>query len=166
MNSDSKSQGLLWLALIAVGLIAITALFFAASKPVASPSYGGVTNYDEVDATAIKIGGSTGTRVGPIIVGAGSLISANYSSLAASTSLAADIAVPGVVSGDYVFAQFATSTAVSAGWLVTGASASSTSGFITVRYVNNTGAVATIPASIASTTQYQVYHPRSTVPGL
>lgn len=131
-----------------------------------APKLRGVTNYDEVDATALKIGGSSGTRVGPIIVGTGILIAPSYVSLVASTSLPADIAVTGVVSGDYVFAQFATSSPAGAGWQIIGASASSTNGFITVRFVNNTGATATIPASIASSTLYQVWHPVSTVPGL
>lgn len=147
-------------------VIALLAVGIAISNKAPTASFAGVINYDELDATAIKIGGSSGSRVGPVIASTCSLISANYTNLAASTSLPMDCAVTGVVSGDLVFAQFATSSPLGEGWLVAQSSASSTSGFITLRIVNNTGAAATIPASIASTTQFIVLHPRSTVPGL
>lgn len=97
-----------------------------------------------------------GSQIQGMFRGKGILIMPNYTSLVASTSLVADIAVPGVVSGDAVLAQFATSTAAGAGWLVTGASASTTAGFITINFVNNTGAAATIPAGIASSTTFLV----------
>ncbi len=100
--------------------------------------------------------GPSGSSLTQVIKGTGSLIAPSYVSLAASTTLAADIAVTGVVSGDTVFAQFATSTALGAGWEVVNASASSTAGYITVRFINNTGTAATIPASVASTTQYLI----------
>lgn len=48
MNSNSNSNGTLWLATIAVGLIAISALYFSSQKVTApqTQSFGGVTNYD------------------------------------------------------------------------------------------------------------------------
>lgn len=160
-----QSQKGIWVALVAVAIIAVAALGIVLTSNSSSPSFGGVTNYDEVDATAIKVGGTNGTRIGLFAVGQCSLIAPSFT-FAASTSVAVDCAVNGVQTGDIVDANFATSSAVGAGWLVTGASASSTSGFITLRVVNNTGASAVIPASIASTTDYTVLRPRSTVPGL
>lgn len=160
MNKENISLGLAVIAIV----IALTSVFHP--KPsVVTHSFGGVTNYDEVDATAIKIGGSSGTRVGPIIVSTGSLIAPSFT-VAASTTVSMDIAVTGVVSGDTVFASFATSTTAGNGWIVSGASASSTSGFVTLRVTNFTGASNIIPASLASSTPYQVWHPRSTIPGL
>lgn len=161
-----QSQKGIWVALIAVAIIAIASLFLVVTGKSGSPvSFGGVTNYDEVDASALKIGGTNGTRLGLIAAGNCSLISSNFT-FAASSSVAVDCAVTGVVSGDYVFAGFATSSANGAGWLVTQESASSTAGFITLRIVNNTGASAIIPASIASSTPYVVLHPRTSIPGL
>lgn len=146
-------------------VIALLALGIALSNKTAPGSFGGVTNYDELDATAIKIGGSSGTRVGPVIASTCSLISASFT-VAASTTVSMDCAVTGVVTGDTVFAQFATSTVAGNGWAIDGASASSTSGFLTLRVTNWTGASNIIPASIASSTKFMVLHPRSTVPGL
>ncbi len=151
-------------ALVAV-IIAIAGLFYP-SVPSIVAHFGGVTNYDEVDATALKVGGANGSRLGPIISGTANLIASSYVTLAASTTLIGDIAVTGVVTGDYVFAEFATSSVTGGNWTIDSASASSTSGYITITYRNNTGASATIPASVASTTRYLVLHPVSTVPGL
>lgn len=157
-----KSNKGIWVALIAVAIIAIVGLV----NPAQGIKFQGVTNYDEVDATAIKIGGSSGSRLGPIISSTCSLI-ANSFTVAASTTVAMDCAVTGVVAGDIVFAQFASSSPiVGNGWAVDQVSASSTSGFITLLVTNNVGASAVMPASIASTTRYLVLHPRSTVPGL
>lgn len=153
----------LTIGLVVVAIVAIAGLFYPGS-PV-SHLLGGVTNYDEVDATAVKIGGSSGTRVGPVITGTCALIPVSYS-FVASSSQVADCAVTGVVTGDYVFAEFATSSPSGAGWLISQVSASSTSGFITLRVVNNTGITALIPASVGSTTQYLVLHPVTSVPGL
>lgn len=146
-------------------VIAIAGLFFPLVRQAAAPLLQGVTNYDEVDATAIKIGGSSGSRVGPIITGTCSLIAPSFT-VAASTTVSMDCAVTGVVTGDVVFAQFATSTSNGNGWIVTGASASTTSNYITLRVTNFVGVSSIIPASIASSTTYLVLHPVSTVPGL
>lgn len=48
------------MTLIVIGIIAISA-FVGYKLGVGSRGFGGVTNYDEVDATAIKIGGSSGS---------------------------------------------------------------------------------------------------------
>ena len=97
--------------------------------------------------------GTACTLITQIQKGTGSLIMPSFT-VAASSTVAADIAVAGVQSGDTVFAQFVSGSANGAGWLVTQATASTTSGYITLRIVNNTGASAVIPATLASSTQY------------
>lgn len=151
------------LAVVAI-VIAIGGYFFPSIAPHA---FGGVTNYDEVDTTALKVGGSNGSRVGPIIIGTGALISANVS-VAASSSQEFDIAVTGVVPGDSVNAQIASSTVASSlGWQVRSAIASSTAGFVAVVLSNLTGAAANPhTAGIDSAVMYEVFHPVTSVPGL
>lgn len=163
MTSQIK---ILWVALIAVAIIALAGWFYPAVKETVQ-KLGGVTNYDELDATAMKIGGANGSRVGPIIAGTCSLLPSNYS-FAATTSISVDCAVTGIVTGDEVIGQFATTTSTngSGSWDIVGASASTTAGFITFNVVNNTGTTAFIPGSVGSTTQYLVLHPRTSVPGL
>lgn len=139
----------LGVALVAI-VIAIVGYYY---PTVTGPLPGGISTYDEVDASALKIG-TNGSRVGPIIAGTCSLIMSNYT-IAATTTVAADCAVSGVVSGDIVFANFATSTANFGGWLVPQSSASSTSGFITLRITNTTGATALIPASMVFIQDHQ-----------
>ncbi len=158
MTSEKK----IWVALIAVAIIAIGGYFF----PTALKSvFGGVTNYDEVDTTALKVGGANGSRIGPVITSTCSLIAASFT-VTASTTAYMDCAVTGVVSGDGVFAQFATSSAIFNGWSVASASASTTSGFLTIGVSNGTGANNVIPASVASSTKFIVLHPVTSVPGL
>lgn len=145
-----------------VALIAIGGFFF----PKTVELFGGVTNYDEVDASALKVGGSMGTRMSGLAFGICSLIAPSYT-VAATTTVAMDCAITGVVPTDGAFAQFATSTQIGGGgWSIRGASASSTAGFITMSVVNGTGASNVIPASIASTTKYIILRSQSTVPGL
>jgi hypothetical protein len=100
--------------------------------------------------------GSSGTTITKIIEGTCSLIVAGSYTLTASTTTAADCAVTGAAPGDMVFAQFATSTNVGSGFSISGASASTTSGYITLRVYNGTGVATLIPASVASTTHYRV----------
>lgn len=151
-----------------VGLVAIVIAICLPLYLMSGQKLGGATNYDELDATAIKIGGSSGSRVGPVISNTCELIGTHVTQ-AGSSTLPYDCAVTGVVSGDYVLAQLATSTAFKTlnGWEIVGAKASTTSGFITVLLSNLTGGSADPSAtSVASSTQYLVLHPRSTVPGL
>lgn len=146
-------------AAVAVLALVVGSVALVGGNQQAATGFGGVTT-----GTAFPHGISVGTQansatnIASVWVGTGSLIGPNYTSLAASTTLPFDIAVSGVQSGDVVFAQFATSTqtGTGAGWLVTQASASSTAGYITLRVLNNTGAAATIPQSVASTTEYLI----------
>lgn len=154
----------LWVALVAVAIIAVGSLVCVLVQKAPLP--GGITNYDEVDTTALRVGGTNSTRLGLLSFGTCSLI-ANTFTVAASSTVPMDCAITGVVSTDGVFAQFATSSQIGlGGWSIRGASASSTSGFITLSVVNGTGASNVIPASLASTTKYIVLRARSGVPGL
>lgn len=154
--------------LIAI-VIAVGAYFYPSAAQIAS-NFGGVTNYDEVDATALKIGGSSGSRVGPIIAGTCALTGMDASASATTTSNY-DCAVTGVVSGDTVFAQLATTTSSVPNSIVSfaalSAKASTTAGFITVRVANFSG-TAVVPSTlqIGSSTNYLVLHPVTSVPGL
>lgn len=162
MDSNKK----LWIAVVVVAIIAVIGVFSPASHAV-SKFLGGVTNYDEVDSSAIKVGpAAMATRLSGLAFGVCNLIATNYT-VAASSTVPMDCALTGVVPTDGVFAQFASSTATSfGGWSVRGASASSTAGFITISVVNGTGGAALIPQSIASTTKYIILRTQSTVPGL
>lgn len=160
----------------AVALIALVVAILGCYLPVSAAvqNFGGVTNYDEVDAAGMRIGtgcnqsGSpscVASRIGGVYAGTCILIAPNYT-VAATTTVSMDCAVAGLVTGDIVESQFATSTTAGNGWVVTGASASSTSGFATLRVTNFTGASNVIPASIASTTQFEAYHLITQAPGL
>ena len=161
------------LARIGVVLIAvvIAAVYFFGSHQAAAPVAGnidGPTTFGILGTENIKIGSSCasgfkfnttcqGTAITKLLVGTCSLIASSFS-FAASTSIAVDCAVTNATPGDIVDAMFGTSTSNGAGWLITQASASTTPGFLTFRIVNNTGATAIIPASIASTTDYQIFN--------
>lgn len=166
MSSTQK----IWLALIAVAIIAVIGLFTPSVVNKVSKLAGGVTNYDEVDATALKIGGANGSRVGPVIAGIGAIV--GNVPMAATSTKSFDIAVTGVVSGDTVFAQPATtSVATSTGtgqasFAIQGASASTTSGFITITVVNNGTSTTAVSNYLASSTSYLVLHPVTSIPGL
>lgn len=118
---------------------------------------GGYNSAKSIKTTGDLTVGSSGTTVSQMQKGTCSLIAPSFS-VTASTSVAMDCAVTGVQASDVVFAMFASSTPSTAGsgWEVVGASASSTSGFITLSITNGTGATAVIPASLASTTQYLI----------
>lgn len=152
-------------ALIVIGIIAIIGLFTPVGKLV-SNYLSGVTSYDEVDATAIKIGGTNGSRVGPIISTTCTLL-ANFS-IAATTTRNVPCAVTGVVSGDAVTIELSTTTPSWGAFVVVGAQASTTSGQIDVTIANYSGA-AIVPTSIqyfGSTTNVTVLHPVTSVPSL
>lgn len=162
MQSSTK----IWVALIAVAIIALGGYAY----PQVQARLGGVTNYDEVDATAIKIGGTNGSRIGPVISGTCNLLGMDASATA-TTSSPYDCAVTGVVSGDTVIATLGTTSLtanlVKNGWFIVGAKASSTSGFITIQIANYTGGAATPSTQqVGSSTNYLVAHPVTSVPGL
>lgn len=159
----------LTIGLVIAIVIAVVGLFTPAGSAV-QKVFGGLVNYDEVDATAIKIGGSNGSRIGPIISGTCTL-TVQLATIAASTTAPYDCAVTGVAVGDTVIANLATSTVYTvgqgAGFFVVGSKASTTAAFITVDLFNGTGAAAN-PSTFgySSTTNYLVTHPVTSVPGL
>lgn len=136
----------LWIAVIAVAIIAIGGYFY----PKAVAFVGGITNYDTVSASGIQIGSGcnngfgvcTGTLVSRVNTGFCN-IQANSNTVTASTSKAVDCvnvagtapgtALSGITAGDKCFLQEATTTSPNStsGLILLGASASSTSGFIT-----------------------------------
>jgi len=71
--------------------------------------------------------------------------------IAATSSAVGDCAVTGVVAGDLVIPTLATSTA---NVVATGARASSTAGFVTVRLLNLTGSASSFTAVGSSTTLF------------
>lgn len=127
---------------------------------------------DSTSPSAGQVRGSTLTITGAatlngttfVTAGSGVFLGANLAQ-AATTSKEYDIAVPGVVAGDKIIISLPTTTpATNEGWKVLGASASSTSGYITVKLQNLTGGTQSIAAggnagsnSWGSTTQYWVY---------
>lgn len=150
-----------WMALIAVAIIAVIGLFTPVRQMV-SETAGGITTGSNF-THGISVGNTATLGIAPtnfskILGGTCSLIMSSYS-VTASTSVAADCAITGVVSTDTVLAQLATSTPSTAGegWFIAGASASSTPGFVTFRLTNRTGGTAIIPASLASSTSYLVW---------
>ena len=150
-----------WIAMIVVAIIAVLGVF----TPAGSKILGGVTNYDELDATAIKIGGSNGSRIGPVISGTCTLVS--DSSIAATSTGTGTCAVTGAVAGDMVFISLATTTTkMAAQWALVGTVATTDS--VTVRLLNQTGtaAVPSATSGFGSSTQYLLIHPVTSVPGL
>jgi hypothetical protein len=141
---------------IALGLVVALTLGFAGLNP-STANLGGSGGYEALQVwfgNGFKVG-PQGTAVNQLIKGTCSLIASSFT-IPATTTVATDCAVTGVLSGDLVFSNFATSSAANGGWLVVSASASSTSGYITLRIQNNTGLSAVIPASLASGTPYLI----------
>lgn len=146
---------------IFIGVVAVIALLLSlvglASSSEQPVSLGGTTNYDTVSVTGLKVGvgcadsntSCAGSSVTSIIKGTCNLVGGT---IAATSSAVADCAVTGVLDGDLVFATLATSTANA---VIDGARASSTSGFITVRLHNLTGAASSVSA-LGSSTAYFV----------
>lgn len=137
-------------------VIAIGAYFY----PLAAHPLGQATGPQHYQEEAFLQGlqiGQKGTDIKAVFTGKCSLIAPSFS-VVASTSVAMDCVAPGVVKGDTVLAMFASSTASATGpgWELVGASASTTSGFITFNITNGTGVTAIIPNSLASSTQYLV----------
>lgn len=168
MNSNKN----VWIALVVIGIIAIIGTFTPGGQSMVK-SFGGTTNYDELDATAIKIGGSSGSRVGPIIASTCALLGFDTTQAASSTA-PYDCAVTGVVSGDVVIALSASTSqrALNGAWWITGAKASTTAGYITVGVFNGSNSsqvpstAAAAGSTIGSSTPFLILHPLTSVPGL
>lgn len=107
--------------------------------------------------------GPTGTTVNNNIEGTCAMI-APAATVTASSTVAADCAVTGVVSGDRVLFGLSTTTvpsplwgSTSPSWRIVSAGASTTPGYISFIWKNDTGGSAVLSASgIASTVPYKV----------
>lgn len=140
---------------VILGVVIILLFLVASPAPTLAPKVGVV--YEQVLGyfyAGINIG-PTGSNILNVIDGTCALIAPSYT-VAASTTVPMDCAVTGSVSGDKVFANFNSTAANGNGWLITGASASTTANFITFRVTNFTGGSALIPATIASSTPYLI----------
>lgn len=152
--------------LVVVGLVVGIVLGYA--YMASQTRFGGVTNLDglAIGSDGLTVSGSStfgsgGTAIPKILFGTNCTFVGMNVSQAATTTAAYDCAVTGVVAGDTVVVQSPTTTPTTAGvggWRITGANASSTSGFITVKWFNGTGGAA-IPSATAvgSSTSYIVY---------
>lgn len=128
----------------------------------------GLTTLVNASTTRVSIG-SSGTTMNQVIHGTCTSFTANTVGTgdgitqAASTTKSYDCAVTGVVSGDVVFAQFATSTPGIAGsqftqnsWSIVGAKASSTSGYISLLIKNDGPAGVPSASGVGSSTNYLI----------
>ena len=131
---------------------------------------GGYNSAKDIKTTALLTStgtftvGASGTAVSQVIKGSCALTGMDVSQTATTTS-PYDCAVTGVVAGDIVIAQFATSSVAvnqsfsgdnNTGWIIHSVVASTTSGYITVRVANWTGG-SVAPSSVTrmgSSTQY------------
>ena len=108
--------------------------------------------------------GANGTQLAEIIAGSCSLINFGYGTVLATSTRNYDCAVTGVTSGDLVFttATNTVPTLLPGGgnqtppWFISGAAASSTSGYITVSLTNMSGTANVPPGVIASSTRYLI----------
>ncbi len=120
-----------------------------------------VTNSAAVTNTSTFKLGSNGTTLTQIIKGTCNPLGMDVAQ-AASTTVGYDCAVTGVVSGDVVVANFASSSPTSGlgslnDFQIKGVQASSTSGFITLKVANLTGISRTPSATnFASGTEYMI----------
>lgn len=179
MNSTKN----IWVALIAVGIIALGSLYSALHS--AAPLPGGTTNYDTLGVSGLKVGTAcndsfrtcTGTTVSQDNSGYCDL---NFgpvpASFAASTTVdvdcqgtnlltsatAAQSALTGVAAwsataGGEVSVTLASSTpGTYLGVFIEGCSASSTAGYITCQVANGTGAAFTPATTTTHWLQYRV----------
>jgi hypothetical protein len=154
---------------ILVGTILVALLCVVGAPLVRSLSFGG-PNYEAIpkwygnglyagllqqfsvsNAGAVTVG-SAGTLLSGFNFGT-CTITAYSNTIAASSSATADCAATGIVSGDNVEITQSTTSPTVAGGLVVLASASSTSGYITLKIINDTGGTFTWSA-VASTTYF------------
>lgn len=181
MNTILKYSGVVALVIIAIltgkALISSNGVSFGSTScdSYTCFTYLEVINDLKIDATATYAGlasftggvkvGSSGTTVNGLNYGI-CYIQASATTISASSTVTVDCqastsgantALTGITAGDTVFVKFATTTSTTfAGLSVLGASASSTSGYITMKVYNGTGGTFTWTSG-ASTTNYVAY---------
>lgn len=157
-----KSNLTLWVALIAVAIIAVGGYFFPQIQTVLGsvgtrfPNGLAVGTTASVTQNKMTIG-NTGTAIGNYQFGSCTLIGTDVSQ-AASTTVPYDCAVTGATSASIVFGLISTSTSRATGgvqsWIISGAKASTTAGYVTFMLTNNGSAVAPSVTSVGSSTSY------------
>lgn len=171
MNNNNSALSIFLSALALIGVVGLGAYVFTHGP---TKSYGGVTNYDSLQVKTLQVG-TNGTIIGSVVTGTCSLLPA-ATTIAASSTVAVDCqgsvtgqpAVPltGVNAGDAVQLGFGTTSPTTyTGLQIRGASASSTSGYITVNIFNGTGTTYTWGSTGTSSLIYQDAA-RGTVQGL
>jgi len=135
------------IAIIALAIIVLGGVKLLTNNDVSGT--GGTTNFDTLALTGLQLG-TSGSSMTQIIKGTCDLVGGT---VAATSTAFGSCAVTGVVDGDLVFASLATSSASAA---IAGARASSTSGFITVKVLNLSGASRDITAFGSSTAYFIV----------
>lgn len=163
MQNDNK---LLALGVVVAIVIAIVGLFTPFRQAV-QQAYGTITNGTNFKH-GLSVGNTTVLGIDPtnfskILAGTCTLI-VQATAQTASTSAPYDCAVTGVVAGDVVNpGGFSTTTATAAwgntpGWIIVGAKASTTSGFITFMVANQTGTASSLSTTgLASSTNYTIF---------
>ena len=145
----------LTIGLVIAILIAVSALFLPRIGNSVGVAPSGQVHYQmESFQQGVQLG-QRGTPIKAAYTGTCNLTGMNLSHTA-STTKAYPCAATGVISGDQVFVTLSTSTPMHVnGWVIAGAKASSTAGFIDVVISNFTG-TDRIPSSMAvgSSTQY------------
>lgn len=163
-----------WVLATVALIIAIFALCLNQRVPVAVQTFGaitGETNFNTVAVNGLKVGPTCNDSFGSSacdnqaaqLGGTCSIIGADVTQIGTSTAQY-DCAVTGVLSGDAVIGQFASTTVqisstfgTALDWAITGAKASSTSGFITFTIANRANKTNVLSATnIGSTTNYWV----------
>lgn len=157
MTSEKK----LWVALIAVAIIAITGLFTPIKSAVEQLGAAGtrfihgisVNTTTSPTANGLKVG-SNGSEIVEMKATTCE-VKGDDSVTATSSAYAYCTGVTGIASGDVVFAQLSTTTSntIFGGWAISSAKASTTAGSIDFRLYNGTGADAVPSAtSVGSST--------------
>jgi len=152
----------LWIALAVVFIISVIGVFTPLGKNLFGALPLSNLGYNAVADQGLTIG-TAGTRFTQVLEGTCSLIIPAGNTSATSTQVA-DCAITGVQSGDTVFISLATTTplspewgATSAKWVPIMAKASTTSGYITGIFLNQTGTTANLGNSgIASSVPYLI----------
>lgn len=134
---------------LVVGLI-LGASLVASTTKSPEPVLGGLVNTNPTQFTAgVSVGNSSPTLISKILTGTCNL-TAPTDTLVAYTPKVAFCAVTGVVAGDKVFMQLATTTT---SVHITGSSASSTNGYINATLFNATTTASQVTA-VGTSTQY------------
>lgn len=111
---------------------------------------GGTTNFDTISVTGLQVGTSGSTLTQQL---SGTVSCTGSATVAAGSKAGYDCAITGVVSGDKVFMTLTTPVS---NIFIAGASASSTSGYVTLTLGNASSTAAVAPTGATSSVQYLI----------